>query len=149
MKGFFHLPLGCVIGPLVICGYVISDEKEPKLKEMGARDSKMISPRMRRYLSEKLKKFADDFVVLKISAEDIDKQRNETNLNKIEIKHMQDIINMVIPDKVVLDSIEANTKGFRSKIVHGLKHELKVREEEGSLEIISENFADKNAAFFG
>ncbi|MFH1630839.1 MAG: ribonuclease HII [Candidatus Aenigmatarchaeota archaeon] len=140
---------GCVIGPLVMCGYLVSEEKEADLKKMGARDSKLLSPRVRSQLYQKFKEFADDVVILKISAEDIDKQRSETNLNKIEIKHMQHIINALNPDRVVLDSIEANTKGFRLKILHGLKIALKNKEKTGDLEIISENFADKHYPIVG
>jgi len=132
-----------------MCGYIVSEEKEAELKKMGARDSKLLSPMRRRYLYEKLKKFADDVVILKMPAHEVDKQRSETNLNKIEIRHMQHIINAVNPDKVVVDSVEANTSAFRLKILHGLKAELKEREKEKTLEIISENYADKHFPIVG
>ena len=133
----------------MICGFLVSEEKEAELKRMGARDSKLLSPRRRSWMYQKLKKFADDLVILKVSAEEIDKQRSETNLNKIEIKHMQHIINAMNPDKVVLDSIEANTRMFRLKVLHGLKETLKEKEKKGEIEIVSENFADKHYPIVG
>jgi ribonuclease HII len=140
---------GCVIGPLIMCGYLVSEEKDIELKAMGVKDSKLLSPARRKYFYDKLKIFADDLVILKLSAEEIDKQRGESNLNKIEIKHMQQIINATNPDKIIIDSVEANTKGFRLKILSGLKQSLKDREKSGSLEIISENFADKHHPIVG
>ena len=34
---------GCVIGPLVICGAMIDEKKEASLKDLGVKDSKLLS----------------------------------------------------------------------------------------------------------
>lgn len=128
------MPLGPVIGPLVICGYLIDEEKEPLLKKLSVRDSKLLSTRRREYLAVKLKEIADDLVILKLSPVEIDKLRTKTNLNKIEIHRIQEIINLLEPDKVIIDSVEADTKKFCDKISKGLKTKPN---------FICENFADK------
>lgn len=134
---------GCIIGPLVICGCLIDEKKLPLLKKFGVRDSKLLSPRKRSFLYQKLKRVADDFVILKISAMDIDKLRTKTNLNKIWFHRVQNIINSLEPKKVYVDALEANVKRCHEKILQGIKDELK------DIEIICENFADKKYPIVG
>lgn len=131
----FHLPLGPVIGPLVICGYLVKEEKIGELRKLGVKDSKLLTPEKREELAPKLKKIAEDVIVLSISAQEIDTLRTETNLNKIEIQRMKEMIDLLCPGKAVIDAPEANTKKFKDKVLHRLKHK--------EFELITENFADK------
>ena len=127
---------GPVCGPLTICGYLLDESDLPQLKELGVKDSKMLAAEKRETLAPMLKEIADDFVVLKITAREIDKLRSETNLNIIEIERMQHIINMLKPGKVVIDSPEVNTKNFSKKVMSRVSNK--------NLHIVCENFADKN-----
>lgn len=126
---------GPVLGPLVMCGYLVDEKKVCKLKDCGVKDSKMLTQGSREKIFPKLKKICDDFVVLKVSAKQIDKLRTKSNLNKLEIEKMQHIINLFEPDKVVVDAIEANTGRFKSKLMTGI--------EDNGMEILAENFADR------
>ena len=121
---------------MVMCGYLIEEDNIAKLKELGVKDSKLLTTEKREKLAPILKKLADDYVVLKVTAEEIDKLRDETNLNKIEIERMQHIINLLKPDKVVIDSPEVNTLAFSRKVMSRVRNK--------KINIISENFADKN-----
>jgi len=49
---------GPVIGPMVIAGVVISEADEKKLKDIGVKDSKLLTPKKREELFEKIKKLA-------------------------------------------------------------------------------------------
>ncbi len=131
----FCLPLGPVIGPMMICGYLIDENNLEKLKEYGVRDSKQLTPEKRKRLLPKLKRLADDYILLKVSAREIDELRDTVNLNKIEIAKMQEIINLLKPDRVIIDSPEVNTKKFKEKIAPRVIHK--------GVEIVCENFADK------
>lgn len=124
---------GSVIGPLVICGFLIEEAKTDLIKY--AKDSKLLSPKKREELEKKLKAAARDFAIIKISAEEIDKLRTEKNLNKIEIEQMQKIINLFNPDIIIIDSPEHNVEKFEKKIRKGLKNE--------DIKIICENYADR------
>ncbi len=124
---------GPVCGPMVMCGYLIEEDKIDTLKELGVKDSKLLSREKRTKLAPILKNTADDYVLLKISAEEIDKR--VSNLNRLEIEKMQQIINALNPDKVVIDSPEVNTAKFTEKIRSKLKNK--------KLNIVSENYADK------
>jgi len=117
---------------MVICGYLIEESKLNLLKD--AKDSKLLSPKQRDELDKKLKKIAKDYALVFLSAEEIDRLREISNLNKIEIKEMQKMINLLNPQKVIIDSPENNVKKFEEKIRKGLK--------EKNIEIICENYAD-------
>ena len=127
---------GPVIGPLVICGYMIEESKTAKLRALGARDSKLLSDEQRRRHEPKLKKMAKDFAFQITTAKEIDSLRKRKNLNKIEIEAMQRLINLLNPEKVIIDSPETNTKKFAEKMRSGLDNK--------ELKIICENYADKN-----
>jgi len=126
---------GPCIGPLVMCGYLVDEKDTPRLRSIGVKDSKMLSPAKRESLMPQLKKIAADYVILSVSADQIDHLRTPTNLNKLEIERMQQLINILAPDKVIVDALEANEKRFLKKLSAGIKVET---------EIIAENFADKN-----
>jgi len=132
---------GPVIGPMVICGYMMDKCEIGRLKELGVRDSKMLSPRTRERIARQIKNMAKDFIIINLSAEDIDKLRTETNLNKIEIEKMSQIINLLSPDEVVIDSPEVNTKKFENKIRAKLKNK--------KTKLVCENYADKKYPIVG
>ena len=126
---------GPVIGPMVICGFLIDDTKISRLKKIGVKDSKLLRPERRNELEKILKRMADDYILITVDADEIDDLRGRSNLNKMEIEKMQKIINLLNPDKVIIDSPERNTKKFAEKIKAGLKNK--------KIEIVAENFADR------
>ena len=48
---------GPVIGPMVLAGIVIEEKELPKLKEMGVKDSKLLTPKQRELIYHKRKSF--------------------------------------------------------------------------------------------
>ena len=116
-----------------MCAYMIDSEKSGSLTKLGARDSKQLTPKQREEIAPKLKKLADDFVLLSVSAEEIDMLRSVSNMNKIEIERMQDMINSLKPDVAIIDAPEANTRAFEQKIRKKVPMSIK---------LICENFAD-------
>lgn len=112
----------------------MSDANEPKLKKLGVRDSKLLSPTRRVHLAKELEKIALDYVVLKISPQEIDEHRTVSNLNKLEIEKMAHLVNVLRPDVAYIDAIEANTSAFKRKILTHLEH---------APEIVAENYADR------
>lgn len=121
---------------MVMCGYLIREKNVEKLEKLGVRDSKMILPAKREKMFSRLKKIADAFHIVKISAKDIDKLRTISNLNRIEVVHMQALINKMKPDKVIIDAPEVRVKKFSDKVAAGI-------ESDNNCEIIAENFADQ------
>ncbi|MBI2578086.1 MAG: ribonuclease HII [Candidatus Aenigmarchaeota archaeon] len=126
---------GPVIGPMVMCGYLIREKSVTKLKKLGVTDSKLLSKKQREFLFSHVKKLADDMIVFHIPAAEIDRLRTVSNLNKLEIERMRQMIELLEPDKVIIDAPEANVANFKKKISSGLK---------AKSVIAAENFADKN-----
>lgn len=127
---------GPVLGPMVMCGYLIDDKKLALLRETGVKDSKMLSAEQRESIEPELRALSCDMILLKVSAKEIDKNKSVSNLNRLEIQKMQQMINLLNPDKVIIDSPERNTKRFKEKILHNIDNK--------KIHIIAENFADKN-----
>jgi ribonuclease HII len=124
---------GAVVGPLIIVGLAVEDRNLAKLKALGVRDSKELSPAARERLENKIKAVAKDYVVLKVSAKQIDQLRTRQNLNQIEYDHFVDIIKAMKPDLAIIDCPSQNTKR--------VLEELKPRA--GKTKLVVENYADQ------
>ncbi len=122
---------GAVIGPMVIAGVLV--ESDDKLKEIGVKDSKALTPEQREELYRELVKIVEDYAVLKVPACEIDELRKRYSLNFIEAVKMAEIINALKPKRVFLDCPQVNTARF----VALLKPMLSC-----TCEIVAENFAD-------
>ncbi|MCK5562913.1 ribonuclease HII, partial [Candidatus Bathyarchaeota archaeon] len=83
---------GAVIGPLVIAGVLIGEKDLPRLRELGVRDSKRLSPVRREQLDEEIKKLALKYHVIKLLPVEIDKVvetgRKLHRLNRLEAQTM-------------------------------------------------------------
>jgi ribonuclease HII len=127
---------GSVIGPLVICGLVIDEKDEHKLREIKVKDSKQLTPKKREELAPKIEKIATHMVVLRVPACKIDANRRKgVNLNQIEAMKMAEIINLLEPDKAIIDSPAYNTNKFRDYLWSKLENK--------NVELACENYADE------
>ena len=127
---------GAVLGSLIIAGVSIREEDEKKLKVIGVRDSKELSQSRRVKLAKEIEAIAKDIVIMNIGPCRIDDYKKEgINLNKLEAMKMASIIDMLDPDKAVVDSPEANTEKFKNTLKKLIEKDL---------EIVSENKADQN-----
>jgi len=130
------LPIGPVLGPMVICGVLVTEDQERELKKIGVKDSKLLTPQQREKLAVKIEEIATHIIVLRIPAHKIDANRkNGINLNQLEAIKMAEIINMGKPKKVYIDSPSYNSEKFKNYLLSKI--------EEKDIEIISENYADK------
>ena len=111
---------GCVIGPLVIAGYLIKEEKLPLLLKLGVKDSKKLSPKKREKIISKIKTIAEKYTTINIEPMEIDKvvesKRKLHKLNRLEAKTMAQIIEKLKPDKVFVDAADVNENRFKQHI---------------------------------
>lgn len=129
---------GCVIGPLVICGAMIDEEKQENLKNMGVKDSKLLTPLKRERLFDDLQEVVK-FEILIVSPNEIDSYvLSETgeNLNWLEAQKSVEIINRLKPEKAILDCPSQNTKAYKEYVTERLLHK--------KLDIKAEHKADFN-----
>ena len=107
---------GSLLGPLVIAGVSIKKEKIRKLKSMGIRDSKKLTPLQREKLYKKIIKFVDNYYIAKINPYTIDKSVNKHELNNLEAKYMAKVISKLNPNISYVDSCDVNPSRFGKKI---------------------------------
>lgn len=111
---------GCVIGPLVIAGYLIKEEKLPLLLKLGVKDSKKLSPKKREKIISEIKTIADKYATINVEPMEIDKvvesKRKLHKLNRLEAKTMAQIIEKLKPDKVFVDAADVNENRFKQHI---------------------------------
>ena len=132
---------GAFIGPLVVAGFMIEEKRIPFLKEMGVKDSKLLSKRRRESLYDELIRIGK-YEVIKTSPREIDQRfRNGMNLNQLELIKMVEIINKLKPDKAIIDSPHPIPDKFKVEI------ELKVNHKK--CEIVCENKADYKYVIVG
>jgi len=124
---------GSVIGPMFLAGVLIDKKHENKLRKIGVRDSKLLTPLQRKSLYSRIKKIAKDYVSLKVSAKEIDELRKISNLNKIEAEKMAQIIKTMKADIAYVDAPQVSTEKFKRILLALAKN---------NTEIIAENYAD-------
>jgi len=107
---------GSLVGPLVIAGVSINQSKIRKLKSMGVRDSKKLTPSQREKLYKKIIKFADNYYIAKINPPTIDRSVNKHDLNNLEAKYMAKVISKLNPNISYVDSCDVNPSRFGKKI---------------------------------
>ena len=107
---------GSMIGPMVIAGISIEKKNIPKLRKLGVRDSKKLSPKKRELLYKQIVKLVDDYHVIRIPPQTIDKYVFEHNLNHLEAKIMAEVISNLNPDLSYVDSCDVNAARFGREI---------------------------------
>ncbi len=129
-----------ISGDIIICGVdeagvSIRKKDLPKLRKLGVRDSKELSPSRRERLAERIEKVAKDVVVLKVGPCRIDEYSKQgVNLNKLEALKMGLIIQCLDPHIAYVDGPEVNTEKFGRFLNKLVNTEAK---------LIVENFADQ------
>lgn len=107
---------GSVLGPLVICGVEIDEDRVKFLERLKLKDSKRVSPKKRVVLSRKIKKITD-YHLVKITAHDIDLLRaSEVNLNEIEKIGMRKIIDKSEAGACYVDCFDVKPERFRNEL---------------------------------
>jgi len=130
---------GAVIGPLVIAGVLVKEEDLPRLKELGVKDSKLLSPHRREVLAVEIGKIVQKYSVLKLQPEEIDvvvkSGRKLHKLNWLEAQTMARVIETLKPDKVYVDASDVLEERFKQHILECMSFKV---------DIISEHKADRN-----
>lgn len=101
---------GPVLGPMIIVGLQVGKADIDKLKAMGVKDSKLLSPKRREQLDVEIRKIARNIVIKTVEAQDIDRLRALKSLNQIELEEFAAIIKEVGDDEVYLDLPEPGKK---------------------------------------
>ena len=123
---------GPCVASLFIAGVLIEEKDEAKLKELGVKDSKLLTHKKREFLAEKIKKIAKKIKIIEVKPEEIDRAVNGDhglNLNWLEAHKTAEIINELKPDKAIIDCPSPNIKRYKEyllKLLDNKKIELVV-----------------------
>lgn len=121
---------GCVIGPLVVAGITVSRNQLRILKEIGVKDSKVLSKKVRLALYPELIKLAYAKSVIKITPSEIDEYVLRgvklRRLNYLEAMKMAKVIESLGANYVYVDAPDVNPARFASDIISHLSRRVKV-----------------------
>jgi len=132
-------PKGSVLGPLVVAGVSIEEDSLKDLKELGVKDSKLLTHEMRCALYEEIKSLCKVVVFLPIHPPEIDRYvtygRLHRKLNFLEAIHMSRIIPLLMVEQVFIDAPDTNPARFSSELSDML---------DPCPKIVAEHRADRN-----
>ncbi len=121
---------GCVIGPLVIAGVLVKEEKLPVLTRLGVKDSKLLSAKRREALAVEIARLAEKHVIMKLAPVEIDRAvesgRKLHKLNRLEAQTMAKVIEALKPDVAFVDAADVLEERFGNHIREGLSFDVKV-----------------------
>jgi ribonuclease HII len=130
---------GPIIGPLVIAGVLVEETEISKLKLLGVKDSKLLSPARREELAVSIKELSPKYHVESLSPQEIDNVVETggrlRRLNRLEAHTMAKVIERLRPDIAYVDASDVLADRFKEHIAERLAFEVK---------IISEHKADFN-----
>ena len=116
---------GPVIGPLVMCGLLVKEEEEKALVKLKVKDSKLLTKAKREFLFDKIKDISYKYELIVIYPDEIDHAVNNhdgLNLNRLEARKSAEIINLLKPDKAIIDTPSNNIKTYRQYLLKFIKN---------------------------
>jgi ribonuclease HII len=129
---------GPVIGPLVVAGIRIEEEKLDQLRSLGVKDSKKLSPEARLKLSIEIPEIVDEYHIVELEAAHLDRVVNHSpkfqRLNLLEARAMAEVIEKLKPHLVYVDASDTRPERFKNNILENLSFKPK---------IVSEHHADE------
>lgn len=102
---------GSLLGPLVVGGMVVPARSAEALREIGARDSKRLSPARREAVYERLAR-AGRRLSISLPPRRIDAYVARHELNRLEAEAFARLVRAVRPDQVVVDACDPVAERF-------------------------------------
>jgi ribonuclease HII len=133
---------GPVIGPLVVAGVLVEEEKVQQLVSIGVRDSKLLTPKSRSALAEKIEKIATMVLFVELLPVEVDnvvlRGRRLQKLNFLEAISMAKLIAEMKPRLAWVDAADVKPERYGRQIMEALPASLR------KIVLISEHKADRN-----
>jgi ribonuclease HII len=121
---------GCIIGPLIIAGVLVKEENLPVLRQLGVKDSKLLSPKKREALFNEITYLTEKKHIIKLLPSEIDYavecKRKLHKLNRLEAQTMSQIINTLKPDEAYVDAADVIEERFKQHIQERLTVKAKI-----------------------
>jgi ribonuclease HII len=131
---------GPIIGPMVVAGVLLIENRDRELVAMGVKDSKMLTPETRSKLVPRIRELSQNVSVAEAGPKEIDEVvlhgTKLRKLNYLEAKLMAQVVNSLSPEQVYVDASDVNEVRYGETIREFLLPELK------AVRIISKHHAD-------
>lgn len=104
---------GPVLGSMVMAGVLMDEKNLYKLDKLKVRDSKLLTPKQREHLFDKIKKISKNYIIV-VQPKEIDEAllSDHLNLNWLEAHKSAEIINRLSPDSAIVDCPSSNIKKY-------------------------------------
>jgi ribonuclease HII len=136
---------GPILGPMFLAGVLIKESDNSKLKDLGAKDSKLLLHSQRIKISKEIEKISR-YHLVESTPQDIDKAVETINLNTLEAKDAAEIINKLNNKKdkikVIVDCPSVNSLAWKNKMISFIEYK-------DNLTILCEHKADFNHPVVG
>lgn len=118
---------GCIIGPMVICAAAINPLDEYKMKELGVKDSKKLSPLQREKLYPKVAHMCK-YACAKVTAAELNVLMDKYSLNEIEAIKIAGLVDqLALPGAAVyVDSPDNVPAKFARRVEKYMKTRHKI-----------------------
>lgn len=121
---------GCLLGPLIVAGISVDRSGSKKLRELGVKDSKLLSAKKREALFPEIMKVANHVQWASIPPSEIDEVvltgRRLRKLNYLEAVYFARVIDKLYAQKVTVDASDVIPERFRDDIQGNLESECKI-----------------------
>ncbi len=108
---------GSIIGPLVVAGISFKKDTVSQLRNIGVKDSKALTPKLRVNLYTQLKEMASSISIYKMDCRIIDHNVNLKRLNRLEARMMAHVISNLKADEIFVDSCDVNPERYKDYIL--------------------------------
>jgi len=132
---------GPIIGPLIIAGVLMDEERIRELVMAGVKDSKLLTPESRSDLARKIGRIALKISYDELSPSEIDevvlKAKKLQKLNLLEAKSMAKVIAELKPEAAWVDASDVKPERYAHQILDELPSSLR------RIVLVSEHKADR------
>lgn len=118
---------GPVLGPLVVAAVAI--EADGPLRELGVKDSKLLTPAKREALAPLVRQACARVEVRVVEAEELNRRMPRENLNVIEADAFAELLRRIGPTEAVLDACDVKADRFGRDVGKRLRHPCVIRSE--------------------
>ncbi|RLG42100.1 MAG: ribonuclease HII [Thermoproteota archaeon] len=105
---------GAVVGPMVIACVTISSDREKELVELGVKDSKLLTPKLREQIYSRIYSTASGVLVRKVQPEEIDQALSGKGLNYLEARIIAEFLGKIRASVVYVDAPQFSPRSFEN-----------------------------------
>ena len=106
---------GSFLGPLVVGGFLVEEDRLAELRPAGARDSKLLSATARERTLETLRSIGEARTI-RVSAAEVDRHVHRGKLNDLEAEAFGSLVRDLEPDVVYVDACDPNARRFGREV---------------------------------